>query len=84
MNNEYTIKFIDLTDDKDFDDFAGRIDIEKVNSQLFTNTELDRLESCFDNLPVSITANETGLSLWLFDKDYTDEIMETVKAGLEK
>lgn len=84
MNNEYTIKFIDLTDDKDFEDFTGRIDIEKASKQLFTNDELDRLESRFESLPVSITANETGLSLWLFDKDYTDEIMETVKAELEK
>lgn len=84
MNNEYTIKFIDLTDDKDFEDFAGRIDIEKANSQLFTNDELDRLESCFDNLPVSITANETGLSLWLFDNDYTDDIVKTVKSELKK
>lgn len=82
--NEYVVKFIDLTDDKDFDDFAGRIDIEKVNSQLFTNNELDRLEGRFDNLPVSITANETGLSLWLFDNDYTDDIVETVKTELEK
>lgn len=82
--NEYVVKFIDLTDDKDFDDFAGRIDIEKVNSQLFTNNELDRLEGRFDNLPVSITANETGLSLWLFDNDYTDDIVETVKTKLEK
>ena len=82
--NEYVVKFIDLTDDKDFDDFAGRIDIEKVNSQLFTNNELDRLEERFDNLPVSITANETGLSLWLFDNDYTDDIVETVKTELEK
>lgn len=81
---EYTINFIDLTDDKDFEDFTGRIDIEKVNSQLFTNEELDRLESCFESLPVSITANETGLSLWLFDKDHTDEIIETVKAELKK
>lgn len=84
MNNEYTIKFIDLTDDKDFEDFAGRIDIEKANSQTFTNDELDRLESCFDNLPVSITANETGLSLWLFDNDYTDDIVKTVKSELKK
>lgn len=84
MTKEYTVKFVDLTDDKDFDDFAGRIDIEKANEQTFTNTELDRLESCFDNLPVSITANNTGVSLWLFDDDYTDEIMETVKAELEK
>ena len=82
--NEYVVKFIDLTDDKDFDDFAGRIDIEKVNSQLFTNNELGRLEGRFDNLPVSITANETGLSLWLFDNDYTDDIVETVKTELEK
>lgn len=81
---KYTIKFIDLTDDKDFEDFTGRIDIEKPNKQAFTNDELDQLESCFDNLPVSITANETGLSLWLFDKDYTDEIMETVKTELKK
>lgn len=81
---EYTVKFIDLTDDKDFEDFTGRIDIEKPNKQTFNNNELDRLESCFESLPVSITANETGLSLWLFDKDYTDEIMETVKAELEK
>ena len=82
--NEYVVKFMDLTDDKDFDDFAGRIDIEKVNSQLFTNNELGRLEERFDNLPVSITANETGLSLWLFDNDYTDDIVETVKTELEK
>ena len=82
--NEYVVKFIDLTDDKDFEDFTGRIDIEKVNSQLFTNNELDRLESCFDNLPVSITANETGVSLWIFDNDYTDDIMETVKTELKK
>ena len=81
---EYVINYADLTDDKDFEDFIGRIDIEKPNKQTFNNDELDRLESCFDNLPVSITANETGLSLWLFDKDYTDEIMETVKAELEK
>ena len=81
---EYTINFIDLTNDKDFDDFAGRIDIEKQNKQTFNNDELDRLESCFENLPVSITANETGLSLWLFDNDYTDEIMENVKAELKK
>ena len=81
---EYTIKFIDLTDDKDFEDFTGRIDIEKPNEQRFTGGELDRLEKCFENLPVSITANETGLSLWLFDDDYTDEIMETVKAEVKK
>lgn len=81
---EYTIKFMDLTNDKDFEDFTGRIDIEKVNSQLFTNNELDRLEKCFESLPVSITANKTGLSLWLFDDDYTDDIMETVKAELKK
>lgn len=81
---EYTVKFIDLTDDKDFEDFTGRIDIEKQDKQTFNNDELDQLESCFDNLPVSITANETGLSLWLFDKDHTDEIMETVKTELEK
>lgn len=84
MTKEYTVKFVDLTDDKDFEDFAGRIDIEKPNEQTFTNDELDRLESCFESLPVSITANETGLSLWLFDKDYTDEIIETVKAELGK
>ena len=81
---EYTVKFIDLTDDKDFDDFTGRIDIEKSNKQLFTDNELDRLESCFDNLPVSITANETGLSLWLFNNDHTDELVKTVKAELKK
>ena len=81
---EYTINFIDLTDDKDFEDFTGRIDIEKQNKQTFNNTELDRLESYFESLPVSITANETGLSLWLFDKDHTDEIMKTVKAELKK
>lgn len=84
MTKEYTIKFIDLTDDKDFEDFTGRIDIEKVSKQSFNNDELDRLESCFENLPVSITANETGLSLWLFNNDNTDEIMETVKAELKK
>jgi hypothetical protein len=81
---EYVINYADLTDDKDFEDFTGRIDIEKVNSQLFTNDELDTLEERFDNLPVSITANKTGLSLWLFDDDYTDDIVETVKAELEK
>ena len=81
---EYTVKFIDLADDKDFEDFTGRIDIEKQNKQTFNNDELDRLESCFDNLPVSITANETGLSLWLFNKDHTDELVKTVKAELKK
>ena len=81
---EYTVKFIDLTDDKDFDDFTGRIDIEKQNKQTFNNDELDRLESCFESLPVSITTNETGLSLWLFDKDHTDELVKTVKAELKK
>ena len=81
---EYTVKFIDLADDKDFEDFTGRIDIEKPNEQSFNNDELDRLESRFENLPVSITANETGLSLWLFNKDYTDELVKTVKAELKK
>ena len=81
---EYTINFIDLTDDKDFEDFTGRIDIEKQNKQLFTDNELDQLESCFESLPVSITANETGLSLWLFNKDHTDELVKTVKAELKK
>ena len=81
---EYTINFIDLTNDKDFDDFAGRIDIEKQNKKTFNNDELDRLESRFENLPVSITANETGLSLWLFNKDHTDELVKTVKAELKK
>ena len=81
---EYTIKFIDLTDDKDFEDFTGRIDIEKQNKQTFNSDELDRLEECFENLPVSITANETGLSLWLFNKDHTDELVKTVKAELKK
>lgn len=81
---EYVINYADLTDDRDFEDFTGRIDIEKPNKQTFTNDELDRLESCFENLPVSITANETGLSLWLFDKDHTDEIMETVKTELKE
>lgn len=84
MTKEYTVKFVDLTDDEDYEDFTGRIDIEKANKQLFTNDELDRLEECFENLPVSITANETGLSLWLFDNDYTDEIMKAVKAELAK
>lgn len=81
---EYVINYVDLTDDKDYEDFTGRIDIEKPNEQTFNNDELDWLESCFDNLPVSITANETGLSLWLFDKNNTDEIMKTVKAELKK
>ena len=81
---EYVINYVDLTNDEDYEDFTGRIDIEKASKQLFTNDELDRLESYFESLPVSITANETGLSLWLFDKDHTDEIMETVKAELEK
>ena len=81
---KYTVKFIDLTDDKDFEDFTGRIDIEKPNEQSFNNDELDRLESRFENLPVSITANETGLSLWLFNKDHTDELVKTVKAELKK
>ena len=81
---EYTINYVDLTDDKDFEDFTGRIDIEKPNKQTFTNNELDTLEECFESLPVSITANETGVSLWLFDKDHTDEIMKTVKSELKK
>ena len=81
---EYTIKFIDLTNDEDYEDFTGRIDIEKASKQLLTGDELDRLESCFESLPVSITANETGVSLWLFDKDHTGEIMETVKSELKK
>ena len=81
---EYVINYVDLTNDEDYEDFTGRVDIEKSNKQAFTNNELDQLESCFENLPVSITANETGVSLWLFDKDYTDEIMETVKTELKK
>lgn len=87
MNNEYIVKYInyiELVNEENYDGFAGRIDIEKPNKQAFTNNELDRLESCFESLPVSITANETGLSLWLFDGDYTDEIMETVKTELKK
>lgn len=84
MTNEYIVEFIDLTNEENYDKFTGRIDIEKPNKQTFTNDELDRLESCFDNLPVSITANETGVSLWLFDDDYTDEILETVKTELKK
>lgn len=82
--NEYVVKYVDLTNDKDFEDFTGRIDIEKPNKQLFTNSELGRLDDCFESLPVSITANETGVSLWLFDDDHTDEIMETVKTELVK
>ena len=81
---EYTINYVDLTDDKDYEDFTGRIDIEKPNKQAFTNNELDWLESCFESLPISITANETGVSLWLFDKDHTDEIMGIVKSELKK
>lgn len=80
---EYTIKYIDLTN-KDFEDFTGRIDIEKVDNQLFVNSELERLEKCFENLPVSITTNNTGVSLWLFDDDYTNDVMENVKAELAK
>ena len=87
MTNEYIVKYInyiELVNEENYDGFAGRIDIEKPNKQAFTNDELDRLEECFENLPVSITANKTGVSLWIFDKDYTDEIMETVKKELEK
>lgn len=87
MNNEYIVKYInysELVNEENYDGFAGRIDIEKPNKQTFTNDELDWLEERFDNLPVSITANETGLSLWLFDDGYTDEIMETVKTELKK
>lgn len=81
---EYAIKYIDLTDDKDFDDFTGRIDIEKVGNQLFTDDELDNLEKRFYYLPVAITDNETGISLWLSDNHCVDDIMETVKAELVK
>lgn len=81
--NEYVVKYVELTDDEDF---TGRIDIEKVNGQLFTDDELDNLEKRFYSLPVTITDNETGVSLWLSDNYYTDEtkVMETVKAELEK
>lgn len=87
MNKEYIVKYInynELVNEENYDGFAGRIDIEKPNKQTFTNNELDRLEECFENLPVSVTANNTGVSLWLFDKDYTDEILETVKTELKK
>ena len=81
---EYTIKYIDLTDDKDYEDFTGRIDIEKVDNQLFTDDELDNVEKRFYYLPVSVTGNETGVSLWLSDNRCVDDIMETVKAELVK
>lgn len=81
--NEYVVKYVELTDDEGF---TGRIDIEKVNGQLFTDDELDNLEKRFYSLPVTITDNETGVSLWLSDNYYKDEtkVMETVKAELEK
>ena len=82
--DEYTIKYIDLTDDKDCEDFTGRIDIEKVDNQLFTSDELDNLEKCFYYLSVVVTDNETGVSLWLSDNHCVDDIMETVKAELVK
>lgn len=81
---EYTIKYIDLTDDKDFEGFTGRIDIEKVDNQLFTDDELDNLEKRFYYLPVVVTDNATGVSLWLSDNHCVDDIMETVKAELVK
>lgn len=81
---KYTIKYIDLTDDKDFDDFTGRIDIEKVDNQLFTDDELDNLEKRFYYLPVTVTSNETGVSLWLSNNHCVDDIMETVKTELVK
>ena len=81
---EYNIKYIDLTDDKDYEDFTGRIDIEKVDNQLFTDDELDNVEKRFYYLPVSVTGNETGVSLWLSDNHCVDDIMETVKAELVK
>ena len=81
---EYTIKYTDLTDDKDFEAFTGRIDIEKVDNQLFTDDELDNLEKRFYYLPVVVTDNETGVSLWLSDNHCVDDIMETVKAELVK
>ena len=80
---EYTIKYIDLTN-KDFEDFTGRIDIEKVDNKLFTDDELDSLEKRFYYLPVSITTNSTGVSLWLSADDYTDGVMKIVKAELAK
>lgn len=83
-NNVYTIKCIDLTDDKDYKDFTGRIDIEKVDNQLFTDDELDNLEKLFYYLPVVVTDNETGVSLWMSDNHCVDDIMETVKAELVK
>lgn len=81
---EYTIKYIDLTDDEDFEDFTGRIDIEKVDNQLFTDDELDNVEKRFYYLPVAVTSNKTGVSLWLFDNHCVDDIMETVKSETVK
>lgn len=80
--NEYVVKYVELTDDEDFEDFTGRIDIEKVNSQLFTDDELDKLEECFYYLPVVITDNETGVSLWL--SDHHNDIIKDVEEKLTK
>lgn len=82
--NEYVVKYVELTDDEDFEDFTGRIDIEKVNGQLFTNEELDNLEKRFYSLPVVITDNETGVSLWLSDSHCVNAIIKDVEEKLTK
>ena len=82
--NEYVVKYVELTDDEDFEDFTGRIDIEKVNGQLFTDDELDSLENCFYYLPVAITDNETGVSLWLSDNHCVNDTIKAVEEKLTK
>lgn len=85
MTKKYTAKYFDLTHDEDYnDDFVGRVDIEKPHKQLLTDDEIVRLEDCFEHLPVSITANETGMSLWLFDTNHVREILSTVQEELSK
>ena len=84
MTNKYIAKYFDLTHGEDYEAFAGRVDIEKLHGQLLTDNEITRLEDCFEHLPVSITANETGMSLWLFDTDHVREILATVQEELAK
>lgn len=84
MTNKYIAKYFDLTHDEDYEDFAGRVDIEKPHEQHLTDDEITRLEDSFEHLPVSITANETGMSLWLFDTDHVREVLSTVQEELTK
>lgn len=85
MIKKYTAKYFDLTHDEDYnDDFVGRVDIEKPHKQQLNDAEITHLEDCFEHLPVSITANETGMSLWLFDTNHVREILSTVQEELSK